>query len=53
MEGFIDGRPESLVSEIHERHEARYDHVLVDPPIQTFAVCRCVIGSAVSSRMER
>jgi len=42
-----------LVGEIHERNEGRCDHVLVDPQIQTFAVRRYVIGSAVSSRMER
>ena len=53
MEGLIDGRPQCLVSEIHERHEGCCDHVLVDPQIRTFAVCRYVIGSAVSSRMER
>jgi hypothetical protein len=42
-----------LDSEIHERHEGRCDHVLVDRQIQTFAVRRYVIRSAVSSRMER
>ena len=41
------------VSESHERHEGRCDHVSVDPQIQTFAVRRYVIRSAVSTRMER